>query len=201
MIGFAIKVGMTRLFIEGMSIPVTAVKFGQSKLVQKKTADKDGYDAVQIGSFKKKSVSKAEQGHIKKHAKSDTPFAVLEEFKGVEIGDQSDFSVRDFVVGDLVEVSGSTKGRGFTGAVKRYGFAGQPKSHGHYHERAVGSIGAGWPQRVSKGKKMAGHSGNAKLTMRKVKIMAIDEERGLLYLKGSMPGSNSGYLKVKKVSK
>ncbi len=199
MFGFALKVGMTRLFKDGSSIPVTAVRFGNSTIVQTKTKDKDGYDAVQIGSFGKKTTNKAKTGHVKKHAGTDKTFAQLEEFRGVDAGDKKSFSIRDFAEGDLLNVSGYTKGRGFTGVVKRYGFSGQPKSHGHDHERAVGSIGASWPQRVNKGTKMAGRNGNEKETLRSAQVVAIDQEKNLIFIKGSLPGSNGSFLKIKKV--
>lgn len=204
MIGFAKKIGMTRLFMNGKSMPVTVIRFGDSQLVQTKIADKDGYDAVQMGAFPRKNsskISKAIQGHTKKHTEKDVTFRILEEFRDVDPGEKKSFGIDDFSEGDEINVTGIIKGRGFTGVVKRYGFRGQPKSHGHDHERAVGSIGAAWPQRVNKGIKMAGRSGNNTKTLRSVNIVSIDVDKKLIFVKGSLPGSNGTYLKVKKIIK
>jgi large subunit ribosomal protein L3 len=155
MIGFAKKMGMTRLFVNGKSTAVTALLVDQNVVVQIKTKDTDGYNAVQIGAFNKKNPTQARLGHIKKHTEMDRDFACLEEFRDVDLPeDKKVFDINDVALNDLLNITGTAMGKGFTGAVKRYGFAGQPASHGHDHVRAVGSIGARWPQRVSKGKRI-----------------------------------------------
>jgi large subunit ribosomal protein L3 len=205
MIGHATKIGMTRLFIQGKSVPVTAIRFGNSKVVQTKTVEKDGYDAVQVGTFSRKNnknSSKSTVGHSKKHNQNEVTFRVLKEFRDVSLaGDQKEFTIADFIEGDELILTGKIKGRGFTGVVKRYGFRGQPKSHGHDHERAPGSIGAAWPQRVNKGTKMAGRSGGINETLRNVKVVAVDNEKNLIFVRGSIPGNNGNCLKIKKIIK
>ncbi len=202
MIGFAKKIGMTRLFVDGKSIPVTAVQFGKSNIIQSKTIEKDGYSAVQIGSFNKTKSSSALKGHVKKHSGTSGAFGVIREFRDVTLPEEiTSFTISDFAEGDFVDVSGQTVGRGFAGVVKRYGFHGQPASHGHDHVRAVGSIGSRWPQRVDRGKKMAGHMGNVKKTLKNVKIIAIDQENQLMFLNGSVQGANSSTLQIRKVTK
>lgn len=201
MFGFAKKIGMTRIFIDEKSVPVTALEVDKNHVVQIKTQDKDGYNAVQIGSFPKKTKSpKARTGHVKKQADLDHDFYCLEEFRDIELGeDKKVFDINDVTEDLLLDVTGRTIGRGFTGAVKRWGFAGQPASHGHDHKRAVGSIGARWPQRVGKGKKMAGHHGDSTKTIRKMKVVGVDAENNLFFVEGSVPGANSSYVKIKKV--
>ena len=200
MFGFAKKIGMTRLFLEGKSTPVTALQFDDNFVVTEKTKEKDGYSALQIGSVRKstKQSSKAELGHITKNGLTGN-FRCLGEFRGQVAlpEDKKVITVEDFQVGEVVDVTGNTIGRGFTGAVKRYGFAGQPASHGHDHERAVGSIGCRWPQRVDKGKRMAGHFGNESVCVKNLTIVAIDVENKLIFVDGSVPGSNSKFLTIK----
>jgi large subunit ribosomal protein L3 len=202
MIGFATKIGMTRLFFEGKSVATTALVFEDSHVIQSKTTEKDGYSAVQIGAIKKsknKSISSA-KGHVKKHANLDQQFIKLTEFRDVSAPeDKKVFNILDFQVGDLVDITGITIGRGFAGVVKRHGFGGQPASHGHDHVRAAGSIGSRWPQRVGIGKKMAGRMGTETRTLKNVKIIAVDQENKLLFVQGSVQGANKAILKIKKV--
>jgi large subunit ribosomal protein L3 len=202
MIGFAKKIGMTRLFVEGKSVAVTSLVFENSYLVQSKVAAKDGYDAVQVGAFKKSSgkSNAASKGHVKKHADKNVQFIKLTEFRDVKVtDDKSVFDINDFQVGDFLDITGITIGRGFAGVVKRHGFGGQPASHGHDHVRAAGSIGSRWPQRVGIGKKMAGRMGTQTRTLKKVNIVAIDHENSLLFVQGSVQGANKSILKIKKV--
>lgn len=202
MIGFAKKIGMTRLFIDGINTPVTSVKVADSYVLQQKNIDKDGYQAVQLASYKKKSLNKAAQGHVKKNGGLTLSFGVVSEFKDIDLEEgKGKFSVKDFSEGDILSVSGKTKGLGFTGVVKRYGFRGQPASHGHDHERAVGSIGDGGAQRVFPGTKMAGRKGSDQKTLNDVAIVAVDYDKNLLFLRGSLPGPNSAVLKLRKVNK
>lgn len=202
MIGFAKKIGMTRLFVEGKSVAVTSLVFEDSYLVQSKDSVKDGYNAVQIGAFKKSNgkSNNAAKGHVKKHANKNVQFIKLAEFKDVEIlTNKSVFSINDFQIGDELDITGITIGRGFAGVVKRHGFGGQPASHGHDHVRAAGSIGSRWPQRVGIGKKMAGRMGTQTRTLKNVSIVAIDHENKLLFVQGSVQGANKSILKIKKV--
>lgn len=190
---------MTRLFVDGKHTPVTALKVAESTLVQVKTTEKDGYNAIQIGSIVQKNASKAEIGHIKAHAGIDRGgFRFLTEFRTNEpyTNDKKMFDINDISQNDELCVSGVSVGTGFTGAIKRYGFRGQPASHGHDHVRAVGSIGARWPQRTLKGKKMAGRDGGKQITINNVKVIAIDPENKLIFVNGSVPGANSSYLRI-----
>ncbi len=200
MIGFAKKIGMTRLFIDGTNTPVTSVKVADSFVLQLKTGDKEGYNAVQLGSFRKKHSSKPALGHVKKSSGLDSSFGVIAEFKDFTLeGDKKMFNIKDFNEGDTVATTSSSKGLGFTGGVKRWGFRGQPASHGHDHERAVGSIGDGGSQRVFPGTKMAGRKGVDQQTLNNVKIVAVDYDKNLLFLHGSIPGSNNSIIKLRKV--
>lgn len=200
--GFTKKIGMTRLFIEGKAIPVTVLELQDNLILQKKTVEKDGYSAVQIGAVPKRQVTKASAGHVKKYQEDiENGLRLISEFDVSFDDDKKIIEIADFAEGELLDIRGTTIGRGFTGAVKRWGFAGQPASHGHNFVRAVGSIGARWPQRVVKGKKMAGHHGSQGLTLKKVKIVAIDVDQKLIFVNGSMPGANSSYLEIIKVTK
>ena len=199
-LGFAKKIGMTRLFVEGKNTPVTVLQFGKNYVLQKKVTDKDGYTAVQVGGVTKKKGTSGKIGHVKKYANLDTDLRFISEFRDEAVADDKTvFDINDFQVNDEINISGIVIGRGFAGVVKRHGFAGQPASHGHDHERAPGSIGSRWPQRVLPGKRMAGHMGTNQVTLRNVKVLAIDTENNLLFVNGSVPGANSSYLKLKKV--
>jgi large subunit ribosomal protein L3 len=200
--GFAKKVGMTRVFKDGRSVPVTVIEVFPSYVLQVKNLKSDGYNAIQIGAFKTKKVTKPIHGHVtKKHQDFNSGFGSISEFKDLDL-DSSKLviDIRDFDKDQILSVSGIVKGRGFAGVVKRHGFAGQPASHGHDHNRAPGSIGSRWPQRVDKGKKMAGHMGSNNITLNKMKILDIDIDKNLLFIKGSIPGANGGILKIRKVS-
>lgn len=191
---------MTRLFIQGRAVPVTVLRLPQNQVVQVKTVQKDGYQAVQIGAFVKKHDTKPVVGHIKKHTGQETCFHCLGEFKTVLPEGKEVFSVADFAVNDVLKVTGRSVGKGFTGVVKRHGFRGQPKSHGHDHNRAPGSIGCRTePGKVHKGTRMAGHQGNRKVTVTGVKVLAIDPEKELMFVSGSVPGTNQGFLKIQTV--
>ncbi len=201
MIGFAKKIGMTRLFIQGKSVAVTVLEFGQQHVLQTKTMDSDGYKAVQIGSVHKTKSNKAANGHVKKYQGQDRNFRFISEFRDFKLAeDKKLFDINDFTETDFLDITGTVIGRGFAGVVKRHGFAGQPASHGHDHVRAPGSIGSRWPQRVIKGKKMAGHMGANSITVKKVKVVALDTEKKLIFVNGSLPGANSSYLKIRKIN-
>jgi large subunit ribosomal protein L3 len=199
------KLGMTQLFEEsGVVVPVTVVEAGPCPVVQVRTQERDGYEAVQLGfgQQKEKRTTKAEMGHATRAGLGGAP-AVLREF-GVENGEAGtvgeNVTVEIFEVGARVKVTGTTKGRGFQGVMKRHGFKGGRASHGATRiHRAPGSIGAGTnPSRVIKGKKMPGHMGDVQQTVRNLKVAKIDAERNLIYLRGAVPGAVNGYVFITK---
>ncbi len=198
--GFAKKIGMTRLFVDNKSVAVTALQFQKTHVIVRKTTTKKSkkVSVCQLGAVDQKKVSQAELGHIKKHTGMEQGLRFVSEFDLEFPEDKNTIEITDFSENDLLALTGTTIGKGFTGAVKRWHFAGQPASHGHDHLRAVGSTGSRWPQRITVGKKMAGHHGNKALTLHKVKIVAIDTEKSLIFVKGSVPGANSSYLKISK---
>jgi large subunit ribosomal protein L3 len=199
------KIGMTQLFQEsGETVAVTAIQAGPSVVTQVKSRDKDGYDAIQVGLIENKvsqsRLSSPEKGHLRDLEN----VRYLREFRADDIssikrGDKVD--VGFLKQGDLVDVIGLSKGRGFAGVVKRHHFSGGPKTHGQTdRHRAPGSIGATtWPGRVLKGKRMAGHMGNRRVTVRKLEVVQADPERNLLLVKGAVPGANGGLLLIEKV--
>jgi large subunit ribosomal protein L3 len=198
------KIGMTRIFNdEGIQIPVTVIEAGPCPVVQVRSQDQDGYRAVQVGFGTQKAnrATKAEVGHAAKAGLEGAP-RLMREFRiengeEYEIGQQ--LTVELFAPGDLVKVTGKSKGRGFQGVVKRYGFAGRPGSHGHPMSRNPGSIGPGTdPSRVIKGKRMPGRMGGTRTTIRNLQIVRVDGERNLLFVKGGVPGSRDGYVLISK---
>lgn len=199
------KLGMTQIFeTSGVVVPVTVVEAGPCPVVQVRTAEKNGYQAVQLGFGEKKErrASRSEIGHAK-GAGLEAPPAILREFPFVDgstpsIGDQ--VTVDAFEVGGRVKVTGRTKGRGFQGVMKRHGFAGGRASHGATRiHRAPGSIGAGTnPSRVIKGKRMPGHMGDVQRTVRNLRVAKVDAERNLLYIRGAVPGPVNGYVFITK---
>ena len=198
------KIGMTRIFDdEGAAVSVTVVEAGPCPVLQLKSAETDGYTAVQLGfgAQKDKRANKAEKGHAAKAGVEVTP-RVVREFELSE-GDEYELgqaiTVEVFEVGDSVKVIGTTKGKGFQGVVKRYGFAGRPASHGHPKSRIPGSIGPGTdPSRVIKGKKLPGRMGGVRATLPNAKVVRVDLERNLLFIKGGVPGSRNSYLLIQK---
>lgn len=199
------KIGMTQLFQEnGETVAVTAIQAGPAVVTQVKSRDKDGYDAVQIGliesKVKQSQLRSPEKGHLRdlEHVRYLREFRA-DDISSIKRGDKVD--VGFLKQGDLVNVVGLSKGRGFAGVVKRHHFSGGPKTHGQTdRHRAPGSIGATtFPGRVLKGKRMAGHMGNRRVTARKIKVVQADPERDLLLVKGAVPGSNGGLLLIEKV--
>ena len=198
------KVGMTQIYDEqGIMTPVTVVEAGPCVVTQVKTEVNDGYEAVQVGygDRKKKHLTKPMEGHFNR-AKV-TPKRILAEFDmipGFEYKLGQEFTVSLFKPGEYVDVSGTSKGRGFAGVIKRHNFSTQPKTHGTKNTyRRPGSIGqASDPSRVFKGMKMAGHYGNAKITLPNVEIMQVDKENNQLLLKGSVPGATNGIIYIVK---
>ncbi len=201
------KLGMTRVFSqEGNLVPVTVVEAGPCPIVQKKTKENDGYAALQIGFGKKKPtrVNRPLMGHFKNCGLG--PFYVLKELRvdevdSYELGQQ--IAVDIFHPGDLVDVTGTSKGRGFSGVIKRHGFRGAPGSHGtHEYFRHGGSIGsAADPSRTFKGKKMPGHLGNRKVTVQNIEVVVVRPERNLIFLKGAIPGWRNGIVTIKGAKK
>ncbi len=194
------KLGMGRVFGEdGKALPVTAIEAGPCVVTQVKTKNKEGYSAVQLGFGQAKHLNKPLKGHLKKLG----TFRHLRELRvgnvsGVKPG--SVVNVGIFQPGEIVEVTGISKGKGFAGVVKRHGFAGGPKSHGQSdRHRAPGSIGAGTdPGRVIKGVRMAGHMGNRRVTVKNLEVIKVDVESNLLLVKGAVPGARNGLLLIRK---
>lgn len=193
------KVGMSQIFSDnGTVTPVTVISVEPNVVVQVKTPEKDGYAAVQIGTNKAKDVSKSLKGHFKELGS----FKHLQEFKTVAVNEKElqrgdTFDVTVFEPGDMVKVAGISKGKGFAGVVKRHGFAGMPASHGHKHvTRHAGSIGQRFPQHTLKGTRMAGRMGGQRVTVRGLKVMAVDPEHQLLAVKGAVPGNRGQILQI-----
>ena len=197
------KVGMTRVFDEnGAQVPVTVIEAGPCPVTQIKTDETDGYQAVQLGfgAQKAKRGSKAEVGHVARAGLEAAP-RVLRELpvngETYEVGET--LTVAQFEAGDRVKVTGTSKGRGFQGVVKRYGVAGRPGGHGHPMSRNPGSLGPGTnPSRVIKGKKLPGQMGGARTTIRNLTVVKVDGERNLLFIKGGIPGSRDSYVLITK---
>ena len=194
------KLGMSQAFCEdGILAVVTAIEAGPCTVTRIKTAEKDGYNAVQLGFGEAKRLNSSQRGHLKElgHFKYLREFR-LDDIKEIEEGQKMDVSF--FKSGDLVDITGLSKGKGFAGVVKRYGFAGGPKTHGQSdRHRARGSIGASAsPGRVFKGLRMAGQMGNKRVTVRNLEVFQADLERNLLLIRGAVPGARNGLLLIKK---
>ena len=197
------KLGMTRLFTDdGRWIEVTVVEAGPCTVVQRKTKDTDGYDAVQLGfgDVKESRCNKPSLGHFKKSGVA--PRRTLKEIRvtgetDVELG--AEIKADIFEAGDRVDVSGTSKGKGFAGVIKRYGFGGGPGGHGSHFHRAPGSIGqSADPAKVYKNKKMPGHMGNRKVTVQNLEVVNVDAEKNLLMIRGNVPGAKGGLITVSK---
>ncbi len=196
------KIGMTQIFSDkGMLMPVTIIKAGPCVIVRKKTKDRDKYDALQLGfcENKKKNLIKPKKEYFIKQ--NIIPQKFLKEFKIDNINDYNigqEIKVDIFKENDYVDVTGITKGKGFAGVIKRWGFSGGRASHGSMFYRAPGSIGASsYPSRVFKGSRMPGHMGNQKETVQKLKIVKVDIENNLLFINGAVPGNNDGLVIIK----
>lgn len=198
------KLGMTQVFDEtGVVHPVTVVEAGPCVVTQVKTTEQDGYGAVQLGFGLDKRLNKPEQGH--RHASGFMSRALRE----IRSEDPSEFTVGQvlkadvFADGEAVDVTGTSKGRGFQGGVKRHGFRGGPKTHGQSdRHRAPGSIGSSaTPGRVFKGMRMAGHMGHERVTVQNLRIVRVDLERNLLLIEGSVPGPNKGLVLIRRAVK
>jgi len=193
------KIGMTQLFREDGEVVVTAIEAGPCFVTQVKTEAKDGYSAVQLGFGETKRLNSPQKGHLKDvgQLRYLREFDV-EDVKSVQVGQRIDVDM--FKTGDLIDVIGVSKGKGFAGVVKRHHFAGGPKTHGQSdRHRAPGSIGATTsPGRVLKGTRMAGRMGNRQVTARNLKVIDVDLARHLLLVKGAVPGAKKGLLLIKK---
>ncbi|MDD5724409.1 MAG: 50S ribosomal protein L3 [Syntrophales bacterium] len=196
------KLGMTQIFWDdGSVIPVTAIEAGPCVVIQKKTGDVDGYDAIQLGfdRVKEKAVNKPLNGHFKKADKGS--FRILKEFRlestdDYEVG--SELRADVFKIGDYIDVVGTTRGRGFAGVVKRHGFKGGRATHGSMFHRAPGSIGASaHPSRVFKGKKLPGHMGNNRQTVQNLMVVSVRPEQNLILVKGAVPSGKNGIVLIK----
>lgn len=196
------KLGMTRVFTElGVSIPVTVIKFDVHQVVQVKNSDKDGYEAYQLGATVAKELNKPEAGHQKNlnGVVYKDLFEVPTESFGRDLDIGTSLDVSEFESVEYVDVSGLSKGRGFTGVIKRWGFKTQPASHGNsLSGRVTGSLGSNQdPGRVWKNKKMPGHYGNSEVSVQNLKVIRVDKERGVLLVKGAVPGANGFSVIVK----
>jgi large subunit ribosomal protein L3 len=207
------KIGMTQIFAaDGTVTPVTVIKAGPCIVVQKKSsAGPDGYDAVQLGlvderPLRLKNVTKPMRGHFEKTGGGTPPTRILREFRltngeeGTSVGDK--VLVDQFADGEVVDVIGQSKGRGFAGTVKRHHFNRGPESHGSMNVRAPGSIGASaYPSRVIKGNRSSGHMGDVRVTTKNLTVARVDAENNLLMIRGAVPGANGSVVIVKKSTK
>ena len=202
------KIGMTQIFQEdGSVVPVTVVEAGPCCVTQKKTTEREGYEALQIGFLPKneKRVKKPLAGHFKKAGTA--PVTYLNEFRvesteGYKLGQEINVGLL-FKRGDVVDVTGLSKGKGFTGVMKRHGFHGSPGSHGtHEYFRHGGSVGsATFPHHVFKGMKMPGQHGNSRVTIQNIKVVEVREDQNLILLRGSIPGSYHGWVLIRSATK
>jgi len=195
------KLGMTQIFTdEGKVVPVTVIEAGPCVVVQKKTVETDGYNAIQVGFDEKRVnlVNKPAKGHF---AKANVkPLRYLKEFRvedagQYEVGQQINADV--FEAGEFVDVVGTSKGKGFAGGIKRHGFQRGPMAHGSKYHRRPGSLGAKGPARVFKGRKLPGRTGGERVTVQNLEVVKIDLERNLLVVKGAVPGPKNSLLMVK----
>jgi large subunit ribosomal protein L3 len=200
------KIGMTQIFDDvGIAIPITLIEAGPCYVTQVREVERDGYSAVQLGygEVNPKRLTGGQLGHLKRNDLA--PLRHLREFqsKNPELSEGDRITVDVFSIGDHVDVVGRSKGRGFAGAVKRWGFAGGPKTHGQSdRHRAVGSIGAtSGTARVFPGKKMPGHMGNRRVTSQNLKVVLVDAERNLIGVRGAVPGPKGGLVVVNEVRK
>jgi large subunit ribosomal protein L3 len=200
------KVGMSQIFEDsGAAVPVTLIEAGPCYVTQLRTEINDGYTAVQLGfkEVKPKRLTSGQKGHLDRNEL--VPLRFLREFRvktpDVKEGDEVKADV--FSVGEYVDVTGTSKGRGFAGAVKRYGFSGGPRTHGQSdRERAPGSRGAGTtPGRVYKGARGPGHMGNHRVTVQNLKVVLVDVERNLIGVRGAVPGARGGLIIIKEARK
>lgn len=199
------KVGMTQIFTEsGELIPVTVVEATPNVVLQVKTVETDGYEAIQVGYQDKREVlsNKPAKGHV---AKANTaPKRFIKEFKNVELGEYEvgkEIKVDVFQAGDVVDVTGTTKGKGFQGAIKRHGQSRGPMSHGSRYHRRPGSMGPVSPNRVFKNKRLAGRMGGDRVTIQNLEVVKVDVERNVILIKGNIPGAKKSLITIKSAVK
>ncbi|WP_025028106.1 50S ribosomal protein L3 [Caldalkalibacillus mannanilyticus] len=195
------KLGMTQVFGEnGIVVPVTVVEVGSNVVLQKKTVETDGYEAIQIGYADKKvqRTNKPEQGHAKKA--NTAPKRYVKEVRGVELNGYEvgqEVKADLFAAGEFVDVTGTTKGKGFAGSIKRHGQSRGPMSHGSRYHRRPGSMGAVDAARVFKGKPLPGRMGGEQVTIQRLEVVKVDTDRNLLLIKGAIPGAKNSFVSVK----
>jgi large subunit ribosomal protein L3 len=195
------KIGMTQVILDnGEQIAVTLIKAGPCPILHDKDENNDGYKAIQLGFGTKKNVNKPMAGHLKK-SKTNSTHRIME----IRVNDTSKYKVGDsidvnvFANGDKVSVTGLTKGRGFSGGVKRWGWSGGPATHGSMAHRRIGSSGAGSsPGRILKNKTMPGRYGNERVTVKNLQVVKVEKDKNILYLKGAVPGARNSYLIIVK---
>lgn len=196
------KIGMSQIFSGGELIPVTVIQAGPCAVVQKKTAVHDGYDAVQLAfgeEKKQKRVTRAMAGHFKKA--NTAPHRTLREFRTAEFEAGQNVTVDIFQKGETVSVTGVSKGKGFAGVMKRHRFGGGPSGHGSMFNRAPGSIGSSaWPSRVWPGKKLPGHLGARRVTVKNLTVIDVRPDQNLVFLRGAVPGARNGIVLITKRS-
>ncbi|MHB1043290.1 MAG: 50S ribosomal protein L3 [Eubacteriales bacterium] len=199
------KVGMTQIFTDtGLAVPVTIIEAGPCVVVQKKTPEKDGYSAIQVGFGEKRErlFNKPQKGHFTRAGVK--PLRFLREFRvenveNYQVGQEIKADV--FAEGEKVDVVGKSKGQGFAGGIKRHGFHRGPMAHGSKYHRRPGSLGAKGPARVYKGRKLPGHLGNERVTIQNLEVVKIDAGRNLLAVKGAVPGPRGSLVVVKETAK
>ena len=195
------KIGMTQVFAQdGQLIPVTVVSVEPNVVMQIKTKETDGYEAIQLGfaTKKEKHSTKAEMGHAKKA--NAAPKRFLKEIKGVEVSNYElgqEIKCDVFEAGEIVDVTGTSKGKGFQGVIKRYNQSRGPMGHGSQYHRGVGSMGTLRPMRVFKGKKLPGHMGNETVTIQNLEVVAIDLDENVILIKGNIPGPKNSFVVIK----
>jgi large subunit ribosomal protein L3 len=199
------KLGMTQVFTpEGLVIPVTVIQAGPCTVLQKKDAENDGYEAIQIGfeDKKEKNAIKPELGHAKKAGA--TPKRYIKEFRGIQISEYEvgqEIKADLFAEGEFVDVTGTSKGKGFQGVIKRHNQSTGPMAHGSRYHRGPGSMGSIQANRVPKGKKLPGHMGHETVTIQRLEVVKVDVERNVLLIKGSIPGPKNSFVSVKSTVK
>ena len=189
------KIGMTQILAEdGVVVPVTLIQAGPCTITQVKTAEKDGYNAIQLGFGVEKNLNKSVAGHVKE---AKVCPKIIREFRDLKLDEEdakigTSFDVTVFEVGDQVDVTATSKGKGFAGTVKRHNFNTGPKSHGSMNYRKPGSIGSMYPQKIFKGKKMAGQMGGEQVTVKNLLVALVDSELGVVGVRGAVPGPRKG---------
>ena len=195
------KIGMSQVFTpDGQVIPVTVIEAGPCYVIQKKSTEKDGYNAIQVGfeDVKEKHIKKPQAGHFQKAGVAVKKYVSefrLDDISGYEVGQEIKADV--FAEGELVDVTGVSKGKGFTGAIKRFGQGRGPMSHGSHYHRGPGSLGAVGTSRVFKGQTLPGRMGGDKVTVQNLKVVKVDPERNLILVKGAVPGPRGGLVSIK----